>query len=222
MKRGAFTKPRFVLCEGNDDAALVRALIASAAGSIAEFDVSPVNDVTNVNGNSGFEESTIGASVLPGFEDVTRIVVVSDNDDNATSSFSKIRTQLLNAERDAASDRTWSIPTAPALQTVGDLGFSVWMWPEPGTRGCLETVLWGVVTQLYPVEAKCVENALQCSGADSWPVSKLDKARIRCFISLKNKKNPALPLSLVWRDAPSLFPLSNAAFAPFKQFLASV
>jgi Protein of unknown function (DUF3226) len=222
-KRESFTKPRFALCEGNEDAALVRGLIATKSRHISPFDVSPVNDLAEgAKGNSGFEIAAIGADGISGFEGISDIVVISDNDDDPTASFANVRAQLERAKMEGNLQYDWAIPTEPAIALSGAPSVSIWMWPEAGQPGCLETVLWRIVEQKYQQEAACVDAALACAQADQWPISKRDKARIRCFISLRHRKNPALPLSLVWRDAPAIFPLSNAAFNPIAHFLAAL
>jgi hypothetical protein len=220
MKRPRFERSHFALCEGVDDANVIRELTKSAG--IKAFDVSPVNDLGNTNGNSGFEASIIGSSALPGFDGITDVVVVSDNDDDPAASFSQIAAQLARAAYDTGNTANWSLPTAPGPNNTGTVRFSIWMWPDAGQAGCLETLLWQIVQSEYPDVASCVDAALACSGADQWSTSKRDKARIRCFIGISNQKNPGLPLGLVWRDQPDLFPITHNAFDPVREFLKAL
>ena len=221
MRRGEFKENRFVLCEGFEDSAITRGLIATASRHIPPYDVSPNHDLGTVPGNSGFEEAILGSAATRGFADVEDVVIVADNDDNPNAAFKNICDQITRAKQDGLS-RNWAIPKQPGVKEAGDPSVTVWMWPSAGNRGCLETVLWQLIQAKYPVEAACVSAAIKCSGANSWPISKLDKARVRCFISLVCKRNPALALGLVWRDQPQLFPLTSAVFTSFARFLASI
>jgi hypothetical protein len=217
MRRGAFTQPRFIICEGFEDAALARGLIGTPSRHLQAFDVSPIPDVADAAGKDGFEDAFIGCDALTDFDNVSEVVIVADNDGNAFASFAAVRAQLLKAIR-----HNWAIPDHAGQKAVGQPSVSIWMWPSPGNNGCLETVLWDLIKTKYLNEANCVDAAMKCSGADAWPISKLDKARVRCFISIACKRNPAITLGLVWRDLPKLFPLTNPSFNPFARFLAAI
>jgi hypothetical protein len=79
-----------------------------------------------------------------------------------------------------------------------------------------------VIEQAHPGDAQCALQACVCSGADNWPASKYQKALVRCFISIKCRKNPAVSLSNLWRDFDDMVPVDHDAFKPFSDFLASV
>jgi hypothetical protein len=222
MKRVEFTQPRFALCEGNEDAALVRALAESIPRNIKQFDVSPVNDLCDKKGKDGFEDAIIGSDALTGFDAVDDVIIISDNDDDPVASFRSVRAHLKKAIDESSVQRAWALPDAPGVRVAGSPSVSIWMWPRANVPGCLETVLWEIVQRKYAVQAACVEAALRCSGANLWAVSKRDKARIRCFMSLMVKKNPAMTLSLLWRDQPQLFPVNSKEFTPVARFLAAV
>jgi hypothetical protein len=219
-KRGEFTHPRFVLAEGFEDGAFIRQLIE--VRHLQDFNVSPNIDIAQVGGNSGFEASIGACEPITGFTEVTDVVLVGDNDDNPKASFDSICTQLENARKAGSIKRSWGSPTAPATKAMGDPTVSIWMWPAPGEPGCFETVCWEVVKQKYPNDAKCVDEVCACTGADKWPKTKLDKARIRCFLSLKCRGNPAIGLGLLWRDFPLLIPAAHKAFTPITHFLAAI
>lgn len=222
MKREKFNQARFALCEGNEDAALVRALAESIPRNIKPFDVSPVNDLCDKKGKDGFEDAIIGSDILTGFDGVNDVVIISDNDDNPAASFSAVRAKLKNAIDEGNVQRQWALPEAPGVRVAGSPSVSIWMWPRADQPGCLETVLWEIVLRKYPQQAACVETAVGCSGASQWSISKRDKARIRCFMSLVVKKNPAMTLSLAWRDQPQLFPVNSKEFTPIARFLSAL
>lgn len=199
---------------------MVRALINFPPRKLKLFDVSPNKDVGTVSGNTGFEKAIIGSETLRGFENVEHVVVVADNDDSPVNSFNQVNEQLKKAKSERNIKRDWAIPIQPGVKTTGDPSVTIWMWPSAGEPGCLETLLWKIIKAKYQSTSLCVESALQCSGAHSWPISKLDKARVRCFISIYCKKNPALSLGYAWRDVPDLFALDNEEFDEFSQILS--
>jgi hypothetical protein len=220
-KREEFRQTRFVLGEGYEDASFVRALVAARGGHLS-FDVSPTIDIGEVGGDSGFENAVIRCEPITGFTEVSDVVILSDNDDDPAASFANVCDQIENARNNGDLARNWGQATTPVNKTAGDPSMSIWMWPSDGQNGCLETLLWQVVQNTQAKNAACVDAALQCSGADKWPTSKLDKARIRCFLSLVCRKNPGITLGTLWRDAPNLIPLNRNEFDPFYDFLCGI
>src|SRR5258708_39975878 len=104
-KRREYTNSRVILVEGEEDAAFVRALLASYS-DIRPFDVSPTVDVGEVGGSSGFYRSVIRSDGLTGFEAVTDVVIISDNDDPQTS-FAGICAQIERARNEGNLTRNW-------------------------------------------------------------------------------------------------------------------
>jgi hypothetical protein len=219
-KRGEFLHNRFILTEGADDAALTRAVIA--ARNLAPFDVSPVIDCGSVQGNSGFENAVIACEAVTGFTRVNRVVLIADNDDTPADSVTSVCTQLRNARQVKAIRRNWGVPNQAVTPAPGDPSVAVWMWPSAGQPGCLETLLWQVIQALHPNEAACVDTACACTGANTWPISKLDKARVKCFIALTVRRKPALGLGQLWAEEPGLIPATHAAFDTFANFLTLI
>lgn len=219
-RRGPFVTSRFILGEGTEDAEFTRALIRTR--QLSSCDVSPNIDIGKVGGNSGFRPSIIAVEPMTGFSSVSRVVLLADNDDNPKASFTAICEQIERSRRAKEVGRRWGTPKKPVDVAPGDPSLSIWMWPQPGQPGCLETLLWSVISAEQPSRATCVEEACQCAGADAWPVSKRDKARLRCFISIVCRANPALSLSNLWRDAPDLIPLTHSAFDEYANFLTKL
>jgi len=219
-KRAAFTKVRFILAEGAEDAQFARELIATR--NLGDFDVSPTIDIGNKAGNSGFEEAVIACEPLTGFTAMTDVVILADNDDDPSASFNRVVDQIRKARADGNLTRNWGAASQSGIKAAGDPSVTIWMWPGAGQTGCLESLLWQVIEAKHPKEAKCVADAVSCSGADHWPISKLDKARVRCFVSLVCRRNPGIALANLWRDHPDLIPLNHPLFNPFGAFLAGI
>jgi hypothetical protein len=220
--RTSFTQPRVIISEGEEDAAISRALLASHLASVQQFDVSPVIDIGGTGGNTGFQRAIISADAMSGFSGVSDVVLVADNDDPATS-FTMIVAQIRSALASGLS-RQWAVPTVPYVKAAGDPSVTIWLWPAQGQAGCLETLLWQLITAQTANRAavRCVDQAVACAGIGGWPLSKLDKARVRCFIALTHRKSPAVPLARVWLHYPSLIRIRSTQFTPFLQLLRSI
>jgi hypothetical protein len=221
-KRTEYTNSQVILTEGEEDAAFVRALLESYR-DIRRFDVFPTVDVGEVGGSSGFYRSVIKSDGLTGFEAVTDVVIISDNDDPKTS-FAGVCAQIERARSEGNLTRNWATATKPGVKAEGEPSVSIWMWPssELAVGGCLETLLWRVVKGRYQKDAACVDAATRCTNSDQWPISKLDKARIRCFLSLYVRDNPAVSLSLLWRYFPHVIPVRSQVFRPFLRFIRDI
>lgn len=216
-KRAEFKHPRFALAEGEEDAAFIRTLIRER--TLPPFDVSPTVDLGSVGGNTGFETAVLACEPITGFSSVTKVLVLADNDDDPKLSYDNVVAQIEKVRADGGFTRSWGGPKAPGVHAPGDPSVAIWMWPEPGTPGCLETLLWRAISRKFPSEAACVETACACTGADKWPVSKADKARVRAFTALHCKKSPGVTLSLLFRNFPDLLPANLKEFDTFCAFL---
>jgi hypothetical protein len=143
--RTAFANARIIIAEGEEDAAFARAMIQSHANTLPTFDVSPAIDIGNVGGNTGFEAAVMKADALTGFSGVTDVVIIADNDGDPAASFDSIIRQIQAVQATGNLSRNWAIPTAPGSRATGDPSVAIWLWPEQGQLGCLETLLWQAV-----------------------------------------------------------------------------
>jgi|SRR5579875_154703 len=99
--RTQFSNKRIIICEGEEDAAFIRALIK--INNLAPFDISPIRDIGNVGGNTGFKNAILAADAINGFEKVTDVVIVADNDDDPATSFKSVIEQIRNAKQSGLS-----------------------------------------------------------------------------------------------------------------------
>ncbi len=219
-KREQFEYSRFILTEGFEDAALLRALITFR--KMNDFDVSPTTDLGSKSGKSGFENAVMACEPQTKFSEVKDVVIVADNDGNPAASFKEVCNQIEKARLAGDLKRDWGTPIDPAVKSEGNPSVSIWMWPSPDQPGCMETVLWEVIKDKYSKEAECAETACNCTEANLWTVSKLDKARVRCFMSIAYKRNPGLALHNLWRRTENFIPLNHKAFTPISRFLANI
>lgn len=219
-KPDEFSETRVIIAEGYEDAVFVEQLIRTRARRLSSFDVWSNEELGKVGGNSGFVRSVAAADIKRGFSAVTDVIFLADNDDLAATSFDNVCTQI----RVAKKVRNWAIPPPGETKQAGDPSVAIWMFPAPGEEGCLETLLWTAITsqRQHAANVACVEAACRCSGADQWSRSKLDKARVRAFLSLVCKKNPSVSFQNLWRDFPNLIPMGHSAFTPIADFLRSI
>jgi hypothetical protein len=220
------SKSRLIIAEGYDDAIFVEQLIGTPARRLPEFDIQANKDLGGVGGNTGFYRAVMAADSKRNFSNVSDVVIIADNDDDATNRrmFVNICNQIQRAKTNGNLQRDWAIPRTPEIREVGDPSVSVWMFPADKKPGCLETLLWEAIKNQRGNArgVACVEAACSCSGADSWPVSKFDKAKVRCFLSLVCRDNPSVSFNDLWRDFPSLIPMNQSAFNPIADFLRQI
>jgi hypothetical protein len=219
-----FTETRIIIGEGYEDAIFASQIIRTPARLLPHFDVWANEDLGKIGGNSGFRKSAAAADIKRNFPLVTDVVILADNDEDPQASFASVCSQIRNAKQNGQLKRNWAIPTAPATKQAGDPSVSVWMFPAPGQAGCLETLLWTAIQNQRGNTANvaCVEAALRCTGANQWPKSKQDKARVRAFLSLVCRDNPSATFNNLWRDFPDLIPMNQAAFTPVADFLRAI
>jgi hypothetical protein len=160
-----FTKPRFLLCEGDDDKAFLEALIRTRG--LPEFQVCHAAECNRagpggrgIGGRSGFRHSLdSGIRVLSGFSQLRAVLIVSDND--KATSFREVQDEL------RAAGHT---PPTAAGDVAGIFGKPgvVFMVPTPNTFGDLETLSLPAIYQKWPKARICVPLFLRCTGALKW------------------------------------------------------
>src|SRR6266436_2613106 len=218
-----FSKSRLIIGEGYEDAIFVEQLIRTPARRLPDFDIQANEDLGGVGGNTGFYWAVMAADAKRNFSSVSDVVIIADNDDSAGNRgmFVNICDQIKRAKDGGHLNRDWAIPQRPESRELGDPSVSIWMLPADKRPGCLETLLWEAITNQrgHAKDVACVETACSCSGADAWPASKFDKARVRCFLSLVCRANPSVSFNNLWRDFPNLIPMNQRAFTPLAAFL---
>jgi hypothetical protein len=166
----------------------------------------------------------MAADAKRNFIAIEEVVILADNDMDPNKSFLSICNQIESAKFTRNLSRDWAIPDKPSIKMTGDPSVSIWMFPSEARQGCLETLLWEAIRNQrgHAANVECVEAACRCSGSDQWPVSKLDKAKVRLFLSLVCRENPAVSFNNLWRDFPNLIPMNQAAFTPLANFLRAI
>jgi hypothetical protein len=157
-----FTKPRFLLCEGDDDKGFLEALIR--ARGLPEFQVCHAAecnaagpDGRGIGGRSGFRHSLdSGIQVLSGFGQLKAILIVSDND--SARSFRDVQDEL------RAVGQTPPARTSEVGSIFGK-PLAIFMVPNANLFGDLESLALPAIHQKWPKARMCVPLFLKCTGA---------------------------------------------------------
>jgi hypothetical protein len=151
-----------------------------------------------------------------GYDRVRGLLVVTDNNESAASSFKEVRKCLLEA-RLPAPDRL----EVCSRDTKSGMGVVVLTWPRSDTQGSLETMCLEAMRRCSPNIAECVDTFSVCTGVDKWRKSKRQKALVRFMISAQCEKDPNTSLVYVWSGGrPEIIPVSDPAFDSVAEFLS--
>jgi hypothetical protein len=197
MSLAAFTKPRFMLCEGDDDKGFFEALITTRG--LPEFQICHSAEVCGTGGITGFAKSLGGMEVLSGWRDLKALLIVADNDLVGPS---------FGAAQKALTDNGHVAPAHPAA--VGRMfgkPVAILMIPSANTVGDLESMCLPAVYGKWPKAKRCVTfflkcaGALKCSGANNWNKrASVSKARVRSATVGFNEDDPYKGIGHLFRN----------------------
>lgn len=216
--RTALRQPGLIVCEGATDEAFLRAL--AARRGLPELAIRHPGDV-DPSGRGGIDKLgwlLEGSKTWLGFEQVTDILVVADNDADPGANFDRVRRQL--------ADAGFPVPDAPlavADNAVERLPrrLRVLMLPSAGRAGSLETLCLGPARAAMPAMAACVDALAACArAADPEHRPRNDLFSLRVLLTAAHPSDPRLGLGQVWREAPGLIPLDHPDFDPIAAVLA--
>ncbi len=175
-------------------------------------------------GEGGFQRRLEGLK-LSGIENHRAIIIVADNDDTPAQSFANIQKQVHEAG-------DYSVPESPYQPSERGKypSIAVMMLPAQGREGSLDTLCLSSVNPKYSRQLKCVDEIVNCLGADesTWGVVKLAKLRLQCLLSSICKGDPYTPLKCAWLNEPGkarfgdIFPLSDQTFDSIAGFLRNL
>ncbi len=216
--RNTLTLPHLIVCEGAADEAFLRALCKHR--ELAEVSIRHPGDVDR-GGRGGLDKLgwlLRGIGTWRGFEQVTDILVVADNDTDPAANFARVRHQVANAGYPAPET-----PLAVAEGVVQDLPrrLRILMLPWADRPGSLETLCLGPARAAEPALADCADAFAACAraaGRDQG--ARRDQFLLRVLLAAGHPPDPRLGLGLVWQRASALIPLGHADFDPIAGVLA--
>ncbi len=97
-KQPEIKSTRFILAEGFEDAEFAKAV--TKYRKMNNYEALPNQDIGRVGGDSGFYPALTKIEPLAGFTEVTDVVLIADNDINATrrTNFDRVCSQIAKAE----------------------------------------------------------------------------------------------------------------------------
>jgi len=202
---------RVILCEGSGDKNVFQSLITTR--NLPDFYVTHPREGTDPGGRAGFTSRLRGLRLQPGFDDVTGIIVVSDSDNDANASFQQVRTLIHNAG--------YRAPNQPSVYVAGPPAMCVRLIPNTNEVGQLETLCLRAIQGAWPNQYQCAEDYAQCTGVETWPRNKKERAKLRALIAHVCMTDPNTSLSHLWHGGrEEVVPLGHAAFDDIAAFLS--
>lgn len=221
-KRKPFNGHNLLLCEGIEDEAFLRALIADR--NLGAFDVRPVINLCGIGGKDAFFKALVNAATITGFKNIKKIGIIADADDHYNDSFKMICRQINNSNTDPNVNGRFQVPTDSYLLSGGYPRIMIILFPARKRRGALETLLWDAIrnTQMYAANLNCVGRAVDCANIQGWPRAKLDKSRVRMSLALSFKKSPTVNISRIWAQYPEAIPIDSEEFDEIANVISSI
>lgn len=204
-----------VIGESYSDGGFIKA-VAKAHG-ITDFDfTAPLDkDKKRAMGKDQFKTHLIGMRAFIDREQVSRVVVIGDNDADHSAALTTVR----RAIRDAGG-----YPTAPVKSLeVGksgssDLWIGIAMLPGSNENGCLETLLLKGNRGSGPSQ-ECLESWQACSGFPDAPKNNLHKFILRSVLSASVHGEPNISIERMWEKDENPITADDPAFKWLADFL---
>ena len=132
-----------------------------------------VHDFGGIKELNGFLSAFVNT---PGFDNVNRLGIIRDAEQNATSAFQSVQSALNAAEL--------SPPDVPQQFTQGIPAVAVLILPDDSRGGMLETLLCRTITD--QPEHDCIDNFFRClENEKNISIKRPDKSRAHAFLSTK-------------------------------------
>lgn len=212
-----FDLPRLLLCEGKDDAEFFRGLID--VRNLPHFHISDTStQEASQGGNTGFRRALIAARNNDNYYSrIRNILVVSDNDDPATS-FDKVCDQVERAGFPKPTARL--TPTTPSADRPR---LPVMMLPlDPDEEGNLECTCVPATMSVRDSVSQAIRTFDANLHAEDWTPSRRGKLWLRAYLAATCERDPFVYLSKAFREHADLIPLDHPSFTPIADVLASL
>jgi hypothetical protein len=213
------SSPLQILCEGRNDKALYKGILA--ARNIASYEVTCARlnrDPTRCAGKSAFKESLEG---LVGFAELNPgtlkgVIIACDSDENPIKEFNEIARLIKEIGLKAPAGALDIVPPKK-----NRFGISVMTIPF-GNPGNLEVVLEPAIRSrnpdlIPPTDNFCRDTA-ERTGA--WSANKKSKMRFRCFVAGSHEDDPSASTSFILESSrQQLFDFADPTFNVIADFL---
>jgi len=205
--------PKVILCEGSGDAAFLKHLIEVRQLPKFYLTYPTHNAPDKPGGRGGFTERLKALRLIRGFEKVTDVLVISDNDDSPKKNFQEV-VKLIEAAPG------YSAPKAPRVSAEGNPRVTIFMLPADDTPGQLETLCLESCLSRWQELAGCLNAFITCSGhLAGWDQGKQEKMKMRTMIASICSSDPNTSLTHAWSKTEDIIPLVHDCFNDLSSFL---
>jgi uncharacterized protein DUF3226 len=223
VKKIILNASKLILVEGSSDKAFFQALLKNRG--INDFEVnSPWDMGNNEEGEDAIKILLDLLPVHPNFENVKKIIIVVDSDNDPIEKFRKFQAIIQNTNVFSGKSEKYPVPTSlknfASANNCPDV--AVVLLPDSNTNGAMETLCLQAAIPNYPKISTCIDNFVNCINANEWSPQKNSKLKLRTLISSQYPKNPDLPTTRLWEVAPDIVPLNSPIFDNLANFLAGI
>lgn len=205
----SFNGPVVVICEGPADGKLIKRLVEREELDLDGFYIHPAN---------GYQNFGNAVSGIAGSSDRTklrRLVIVGDNDIDPVGRF--------NNACDALQGEGFPIPSEPCRITEGDPSTAIFLMPQTGVFGALETLLVSALLEGHPEVDECLRRLEECpTGCGAWNEVKKSKMRFQAAVAVTCVDDPSAGAAHIWSKAYNPVNAASAAFNELATFLVAV
>jgi len=209
-----FTLPRLLLCEGPDDCAFFDRLIEIRNLPKFHIQSSSLNRYAPA-GNAQFTTALDAIQGNRNYDALRHILIVSDNDSDHTTKFTKVCEQIEAAGLPRPIDPLKPVGTFPSI--------TVMMIPLDGSEGNLESLLLDAAAHACKIVAARIETCMAVLEAEKWPIPRKGKLWLRINLAARAPDPFAslLTILLEKRKKRRLIPLDHSSFLAVEKVLRS-
>ena len=204
-----------MLCEGPSDEAFFRALIKQR--KLPEFCIrhTAEGNEKRAGGIDQIDNFLRGVATWEGFDQLTDILIVADNDLTPSENFKKVCDAIDSAKPERLPPVNYGVPGKPLERAAGTVRVSVLMVPWEGRPGNLESLCLGPAQSASKDVSDCTDAFANCAGVSGWDSETLRaEMKLRSILAVRHQKNPFIGFGKVWTKGgdPKLIPLDDHAF----------
>lgn len=178
---------------------------------------------TSESGHGGidsFRRFLTGITGWIGFEKLTDILIVADNDLSPDRNFQRILAQIADVPPFGIPPNHFAVPEAPLTIARGTPSITILMIPWTNVQGNLECLCLKAAEAASPDLAAQVREFAPQTLVEEWPEITLQgKMKLRSLLAVRHKPDPFIGLGRTWVEDPTLIPLDSAELENVKTVL---
>lgn len=205
----SYNGPVVVICEGPADAKLIKRLIEREQLNLNGF------YIHEARGYQNFGTVVTGIAGSSNRMNLRRLVIVGDNDTDPAGRFDNACNAL---QREG-----FPIPPEPSQITAGDPSTAIFLIPQAGVIGALETLLVAALLEGHPEVEECLRRLEECpTGCGGWNDVKKSKMRFQAAVAVTCADDPSAGAAHIWSKAYNPVNAASTAFNELATFLVAV